>query len=84
MKAHDNFSVRNIVRSWQSPSRSPTTHSHAYPGHEERMATHEARIHGHPCPCGSGLTYGACCINRINQDILELAHRAKEAAHANV
>lgn len=84
MKSRDNFSLRNILPSMQAPGRGRTTHSHAFPGHEERLAAHEVRIHSHPCPCGSGLTYGACCINRINQDALELAHRAKEAAHANV
>ena len=43
--------------------------------HEERLAAHERRIHNHPCPCGSGKTYGACCIDRINQEALELRHR---------
>ena len=84
MSSHDNFSLRNILPSMQARRRGRSTHSHAYPGHEERMAAHEARIHGHPCPCGRGLTYGACCINRINQEYLELAHRAKEATHADV
>ncbi len=84
MKSHDNFSVRNILPTMQAPRRGRTTHSHAYPGHEERMAAHEARIHRHRCECGSGLAYGVCCIDRPNQDTLELAHRAKEAAHADV
>ena len=45
------------------------------PDHEERLAAHERRIHNHPCPCGSGKTYGTCCIDRINQEHLELRHR---------
>ncbi|MCG3180460.1 MAG: hypothetical protein BIFFINMI_02821 [Phycisphaerae bacterium] len=84
MKSHDNFSVRNILPAMQAHTRGRTTHSHAYPGHEERMVAHKARIHGHPCQCGSGLAYGACCINRLTQEYLELAHRAKEAARADV
>jgi len=48
-----------------------------YPGHEERLAAHERRIHDHPCPCGSGRRYVDCCIDRINQEQLELAHRRR-------
>lgn len=49
------------------------------PGHEERMAAHERRIHNHPCQCGSGLRYVDCCIDRSNQEHLELAHRRRMA-----
>jgi len=42
-----------------------------------RLAEHERRIHNHPCPCGSGMTYGSCCIGRINQEELELRHRRR-------
>ncbi len=41
----------------------------------DRLAAHERRIHNHLCPCGSGKTYGSCCISRINQEHLELRHR---------
>ena len=45
------------------------------PDIEERLAAHERRIHNHPCPCGSGKTYGTCCLRRPNQEQLELRHR---------
>ena len=45
------------------------------PDIEERLAAHERRIHNHPCPCGSGKRYVDCCIDRINQEHLELRHR---------
>jgi len=47
------------------------------PDHEERLAAHERRIHNHPCPCGSGKTYGTCCIDKPNQEHLELEHRRR-------
>ena len=84
MKSRDEFSLRNILPSMQSPHRGRTSHSHAYAGHEDRMAAHQARVHSHQCECGSGLAYGDCCIGRINQDYLELSRRAKEAGHAIV
>ena len=43
--------------------------------HEERLAAHEQRIHNHPCPCGSGKRYVDCCIDRLNQEHLELRAR---------
>jgi hypothetical protein len=49
-------------------------------GHEERLAEHERRIHDHPCECGSGKRYADCCIDRINQEQLELRHRRRMAA----
>ena len=45
--------------------------------HEERLAAHERRIHNHPCPCGSGMTYGSCCLTRTSQEQLELRHRRR-------
>jgi len=45
------------------------------PDIEERLAAHERRIHNHPCPCGSGKTYGTCCLSHPNQEHLELQHR---------
>ena len=45
------------------------------PDIEERLAAYERRIHNHPCPCGSGKTYGTCCIDKPNQEQLELRHR---------
>jgi hypothetical protein len=47
------------------------------PDIEERLAAHERRIHNHPCPCGSGKTYGTCCLSHPNQMHLELQHRRR-------
>jgi len=47
------------------------------PDHEERLAAHERRIHNHPCPCGSGKTYGMCCLSHPNQAQLELRNRRR-------
>jgi hypothetical protein len=53
--------------------------SHRFDGHEERLVAHEQRIHSNPCPCGSGRTYGRCCLGRVNQEELELRQRRKQA-----
>ena len=45
------------------------------PDIEERLAAHERRIHNCPCGCGSGKRYVDCCIDRPNQEHLELRHR---------
>ena len=47
------------------------------PDIEERLAAHERRIHNHPCLCGSGKRYVDCCIDRPNQEHLELRHRRR-------
>jgi hypothetical protein len=52
--------------------------SHRSLGHEERMVAHEQRIHNHSCPCGSGLTYGCCCIDQWDQEDRELRQRRRE------
>ena len=49
--------------------------SRTCPGHEERLREHASRIYSHPCPCGSGKTYGECCLERPNQEELEVKHR---------
>jgi hypothetical protein len=49
------------------------------PGHEERLRAHEVRIHNHPCACGSGQRYADCCIDKVNQEQLELRHRRRLA-----
>jgi uncharacterized protein YchJ len=41
------------------------------------VAERERQIHNHPCPCGSGKTYVNCCIDRNNQESLELRHRRR-------
>jgi len=51
--------------------------SHDLPGHEERLKAHEERIHNHPCGCGSGKRYVDCCIDKINQEYIELRHRRR-------
>ena len=45
------------------------------PDHEARLAAHERRIHNHPCLCGSGKTYGTCCLDKPNQEYVELRAR---------
>ena len=45
------------------------------PDYEERLAAHERRIHNHPCLCGSGKTYGTCCLDKPNQEYVELRAR---------
>ena len=47
------------------------------PGHEERLRAHEERIHNHPCGCGSGKRYVNCCIDKIDQERIELLHRRR-------
>ncbi|MBL7132876.1 MAG: SEC-C domain-containing protein [Phycisphaerae bacterium] len=66
--------LRNILRREQTVRDGPRA---VDPPEERarRLAEHERRIHNHPCPCGSGLRYAECCIDRINQEHLELRHR---------
>jgi hypothetical protein len=52
--------------------------SHRFDGHEQRMAAHEQRIHSQPCQCGSGLSYGRCCIDRLDQEYRELRERRRK------
>jgi len=51
--------------------------SHKFPGHQERLEEHRHRIYGHPCPCGSGMTYGKCCLTRHDQEARELKARGE-------
>ena len=44
-----------------------------------RLAEHEHRIHNHPCGCGSGKRYVDCCIDKINQEYIELRNRRQMA-----
>jgi hypothetical protein len=44
-----------------------------------RVEEQERRIHNHPCGCGSGKRYADCCIDRINQEQIELRHRQQMA-----
>jgi len=50
------------------------------PDHEERLRAREERIHNHPCGCGSGKRPVDCCIDKINQEQIELRHRRRMAA----
>jgi len=38
--------------------------SHLFPGHEQRMAWHMMQVRNHPCPCGSGVRFGDCCLGK--------------------
>ena len=67
--------LRNILQRMQQPGN---CRAETRPvDHEKRLAAHERRIHNHPCPCGSGRRYVDCCINRPNQEQLELRHRRR-------
>jgi hypothetical protein len=72
--------LRNVLRTMQDrPSTPPARESLDDPKRLARLAAHEKRIHDHPCPCGSGQRYGACCIGRVNQEHLELKRRRELA-----
>jgi hypothetical protein len=45
----------------------PAHESHLFPGHEQRMADHARRVRSAICECGSGLTYGECCMDHDTQ-----------------
>lgn len=68
---------RSVLREMQRPGTQTPVDRPL--DHEERLAAHERRIHNHPCPCGSGRRYVDCCIDRPNQEHLELKHRRKLA-----
>ena len=65
------------LREQHLPRPKRSLRSHDLPGHEERMRAHEERIHNHPCGCGSGKRYVDCCIDRINQEQIELRYRRR-------
>ena len=55
--------MRNVKATETDRSDGELRHRSAlFAGHEQRLAAHAARIQGAPCPCGSGKTYGDCCI----------------------
>jgi hypothetical protein len=57
--------LHNVLLAEQS--RKPgkySSDSFRFPGHEERMAGHIARVRGYPCPCGSGVRFGDCCLGK--------------------
>ena len=57
--------MRNVLRREQGASRKGRgTAGNQYPDHAERMAEHRRRIAAAPCPCGSGKTFGRCCLGR--------------------
>jgi len=69
---------RSVLRRMQEPGSAPARRETA--DDETRLAAHERRIHNHPCPCGSGRRYVDCCIDRPNQEALELKHRRRRGA----
>ena len=57
--------MRNVLLGQQDrQSGKYSSDSCLFPGHEERMAYHIMRVHNHPCPCGSGVRFGECCLGR--------------------
>jgi len=72
--------MRNVLRAMQDrPSAPPARENLDDPKRLARLAAHEERIHGHPCPCGSGHRYADCCILRPNQEQRELKRRRELA-----
>jgi len=72
--------LRNVLSVMQDRPSRPTFHEASDdPDRLARLAAHERRIHDHPCPCGSGRTYGECCLTRPNQEHLELKRRRELA-----
>lgn len=79
MSNGQDFCIRIVPR--RDSRETPGRHcdwSHRSPGHEERMAGHQQRIHSQACLCGSGLTYGQCCLDRMDQEYRELRQRRRE------
>jgi len=61
----DTLCLRNTLHSHQEcDRRRPSADSNRYPGHEQRMAWHMMQVRNHPCPCGSGKRFGACCLGK--------------------
>lgn len=80
MSSSQELHIRIMPR--RDSRESPGRHcdwSHCSDGHEERMIAHTKRIYSHRCPCGSRRTYGHCCLERLNQEELELRRRRKRA-----
>ena len=72
--------MRNVLPVMQHrPSRPAAREDPDDPKRLARLAAHERRIHNHPCPCGSRKRYADCCIDRPNQDHLELKRRRELA-----
>lgn len=61
----DTFSLRCILSSQQDRSHGKAaTDSNCFPGHDQRMAWHMMQVRNHPCPCGSGIRFGDCCLGK--------------------
>ena len=57
--------MRNVLHLEQDRDRrGPASESHLFPGHEQRMAWHMMQVRNHPCPCGSGVRFGDCCLGK--------------------
>ena len=57
--------LRNVLLAEQSrKSGKHSSDSYLFPGHEERMAGHIARVRAQTCPCGSGAPFGNCCLGK--------------------
>jgi hypothetical protein len=67
--------LRNVLRRMMTADDEYPPEVESPEEHARRVAGHERRIHNHPCPCGSGKTYGTCCILNPRQEELELRHR---------
>ena len=62
---NNRYLLRNVLLAEQKPkSGKYSTDSYLFPGHEERVAGHIARVRTYPCPCGSGARFGDCCLGK--------------------
>lgn len=50
----------------RNPAR-PANESHRFPGHDARLSDLTYRIRSRRCECGSGKSYGDCCMGRDRQ-----------------
>lgn len=62
------FHITDSRRQQMEHSTARLVHeSHDFPGHEQRLAEHTRRIYSTSCECGSGKSYGECCLHADHQ-----------------
>lgn len=72
-----NENLRDIRRRVMKQTPGRIHHeSSRFADHETRLANHQTRISASPCECGSGLVYGACCMEEDRQASLPGVHYA--------
>ena len=72
-----NENLRDIRRRVMKQTPGRIHHeSGTYAGHDMRLSDHARRISASPCECGSGETYGDCCMSEDRQSSLPGIHYA--------